>query len=96
MLEGLACWWLVQICSSTRRALPWEEAEPAAKRGAGVLRLLLQPLLDRQMSHGLAAAALAALAALVGAARADRGRAAMAPVLTSGALRLDRELRAEV
>ena len=72
---------------SACRALAWEEAEPAAGRGAGVLRLLLQPLLDRRTSGGLAAAALAALAALVAGTRADRARAAMAPALTSGALR---------
>ena len=96
MLGGLARWWLVLTCPLICRALAWEDAEQAAERGAGVLRLLLQPLLDSRTSHGLAAAALAALAALVAAARADRGRAAMAPVLTSGALRLDLELRAEV
>ncbi len=72
---------------SVCRALAWQGAEASAERGAGVLRLLLQPLLDGRTSDGLAAAALAALAALVAAARADCGRAAMALVLTSGELR---------
>ncbi|KAK9840657.1 hypothetical protein WJX81_007653 [Elliptochloris bilobata] len=68
------------------RALAWEDGEPAAGRGTGVLRLLLQQLLTQGVSDGLGAAALRALTALVAASRANRGRAAMAPVLTSGAL----------
>ena len=60
-----------------------------------MLRLLLQPLLDARTSHGLAAAALAALTALVAAARPDHVRAALAPMLTSGAPRLDRTFKIE-
>ena len=76
-----------------RRALAWDDRGPAAPaRGAGVLRLLLVLLLASPgapggggADAGVTAAALSAATALVGAAPADGGRAAMAPVLTSGA-----------
>jgi len=76
-----------------RRALAWDDRGPAAPaRGAGVLRLLLALLLAPPgapggggADAGVTAAALSAATALVGAAPADGGRAAMAPLLTSGA-----------
>ena len=67
------------------RVLAWGGGESACGRGGGVLRLLLGPVLTHKGGGSLARAALGALGALVAAAPPGGGRAALFPVLTSGA-----------